>query len=212
MKTNKSAGKADNRPDELQINNITFEDLFDLEEIQQLQDQFADATGVASIITQTNGTPITKPSNFCRLCSEIIRKTEKGRANCYKSDALIGKLNPSGPAIQRCMSGGLYDAGAGISVGGKHIANWLIGQVRDERQTEDDMRRYAREIGADEDEVADAFSEVTSMTFTQFEKISKMLFALSNQLSQSAYNNILEARHIEENRHAEAERRKIHNL
>ena len=47
---------------------ITFEELFNLDDIQRLQDEFAEATGVASIITHPDGTPITAPSNFCRLC------------------------------------------------------------------------------------------------------------------------------------------------
>ena len=147
-----------------QARHVDFEDLFDLDKIQKLQDEFSEATGVASIITRVDGTPITKPSNFCRLCSEIIRKTEKGLCNCYKSDAELGKLCPDGPTIQPCMSGGLWDAGAGISVDGVHIANWLIGQVRDETQDEEMIKAYARQIGADEDEAAKAFKEVTPMS------------------------------------------------
>ena len=46
----------------------SFESLFDVKEIQEIQDSFAGATGVASIITDVKGRPITKPSNFCRLC------------------------------------------------------------------------------------------------------------------------------------------------
>ncbi len=111
---------------------INFEDLFNLNDIQQLQDEFARATGVASIITYPDGTPITQPSNFCRLCEDIIRKTKNGAFNCYQSDAALGKFNSEGPSIQPCKSGGLWDAGAGITVGGQHIANWLIGQVRDQ--------------------------------------------------------------------------------
>ena len=193
-------------------NDISFLDLFDLEEIQKLQDQFSAATGVASIITQVDGVPITRPSNFCRLCNDIIRKTPKGCANCYKSDAIIGKLNPGGPIVQTCMSGGLYDAGAGISVGGKHLANWLIGQVRDQTQTEEHMRKYARAIEADEDDVAEAFLEVTAMSFSQFEKIAQMLFTLANQLSRAAYESVLKARVIEENKRVERELRKMHNI
>ena len=45
--------------------------------------------------------------------------------------------------MQPCLSGGLWDAGASITVGDHHIANWLIGQVRDSTQTEDAMRAYA---------------------------------------------------------------------
>ena len=90
------------------ITDIQFSDLFDLDNIQRIQDLFADATGVGSIITYPDGTPITRPSNFCRLCNDIIRKTDIGRTNCFKSDAEIGKPNPSGPNIQPCLSGGFY--------------------------------------------------------------------------------------------------------
>ena len=57
---------------------VYLNELFNLDDIQRLQDLFADAHGVASIITQVDGTPITKPSNFTNLCMNIIRKTEKG--------------------------------------------------------------------------------------------------------------------------------------
>jgi len=182
---------------------INFEDLFNLDDIQRLQDEFASATGVASIITHTDGTPITRPSNFCRLCNDIIRKTDKGRANCYKSDAVIGRLSPKGPIIQPCMSGGLSDAGAGISVGGQHIASWLIGQVRDATQTEDKMRAYAREIGVDESTLVEAFLEVPSMSRERFGQIAQMLFTLANQLSTTAYQNVQQARFITERKQAE---------
>ena len=121
------------------INDIQFSDIFILEDMQHMQDLFSDATGVASVITKPDGTPITRPSNFCRLCNDIIRKTDKGIANCFKSDALIGRQNASGPVVQPCLSGGLWDAGASITVGGNHIANWLIGQVRNEAVDEQRM-------------------------------------------------------------------------
>jgi PAS domain S-box-containing protein len=188
---------------------IAFEDLFNVAEIQKLQEDFARATGVASIITHVNGTPITAPSMFTCLCNDIIRKTEKGLANCYKSDAALGRLSTKGPTIQPCMSGGLWDAGAGISVGGRHIANWLIGQVRDETQTEERMRGYAREIGADEEEVVAAFRKVPSMSREQFGNVAQALYTLANQLSTLAYQNVQQARFITERRQAEEERRKL---
>lgn len=188
---------------------IAFEELFNIGDIQRLQDDFARATGVASIITHTDGTPITVPSCFCRLCIGIIRKTEKGRANCYKSDAALGRLSREGPTVQQCMSGGLWDAGAGISVGGRHIANWLIGQVRDETQTEERMREYAREIGVDEEEFLRAFREVPAMSRERFDQVARALFTLANQLSTLAYQNVQQARFITERRKAEEERRKL---
>ena len=182
---------------------ITIEELFDLAAIQRIQDEFSAATGVASIITQLDGTPLTRPSNFCRLCKDIIRCTEAGRLNCYRSDAIIGRHHPDGPIIQQCLSGGLWDAGASISVGNRHVANWLIGQVRDETQSEENMREYARNIRADEATVIEAFREVPSMPLAQFKKIAQALFTLANQLSTTAYQNVQQARFIAERQRAE---------
>jgi len=184
---------------------VEFEDLFDISEIQRLQDEFAKATGVASIITRTNGTPITKPSNFTRLCNDIIRKTEKGRNNCFKSDAIIGNPHSGGPVIQQCLSCGLWDAGASIVIGDRHIANWLIGQVRNETQSDESMRRYAREIGVDEQAALDAFHDVPSMSSEKFEAIARSLNTLANQLSRSAYQNVQQARFITDRKRAEEE-------
>ncbi len=175
---------------------VSFNDLFSLDDIQRLQDEFAEATGVASLITLPDGTPLTTPSRFTRFCNDVVRQTEKGCVNCYRSDAIIGKFSTIGPTVQPCISGGLWDAGAGISVGGKHIANWLIGQVRDMTQSEERIRFYAREIGADETEAVSAFREVPSMSRQTFEKIAQMLFTLANQLSQKAYQNLQQQRLI----------------
>lgn len=182
---------------------IEFSELFDLEEIQKIQDAFSNATGVASIITHPDGTPITRPTNFCRLCIDIIRKTPLGMRNCYLSDAIIGRHHPGGPVVQPCLSGGLWDAGASITVGGKHIANWLIGQVRDETQSEDKIRDYARQIEVDEEVAVAAFNETTKMSRSQFEEISQALFLVAGTLSTLAYQNLQQARFIDERSRAE---------
>jgi len=168
---------------------IEYADIFNVEELQQIQDMFANATGVASIITKPNGTPITKPSNFCRFCNVIIRGTEKGLAKCMKSDAEIGKQNMNGPITQPCLSGGLWDAGASITVGGKHIANWLIGQVRNEELDEKKIEAYADEIGVDKDIYKAAYLEVPVMSTEKFKSISELLFTFANSLSERAYRN-----------------------
>jgi PAS domain S-box-containing protein len=181
---------------------VHFLDLFDLDEIQRLQDQFAQAFGVASIITDPHGKPITNPSNFCRLCNDIIRKTEKGLNHCIYSDSVLGVPKPGGPTIQPCLSGGLWDAGSSITPGGVHIANWLIGQVRDQTQNAEKIREYAREIGANEADAVQAFSEVTSMSEERFRLVSEMLHTMTRQMSQLAYQNIQQARYINDRKHA----------
>ena len=187
---------------------IGFGDLFDLDEIQQIQDAFAKATGVASVITDPHGRPLTEPSNSCRLCRDVIRRTEKGLANCIRSDVALGKPNPDGPTVQPCLSCGLWDGGASISVGSRHIANWLVGQVRDEQQDERAMVEYARDIGADESEFIEALAEVTVMPNEQFEQVCWALFRLANQLSEKAYQNLQLAQMVHQREQVEGELRK----
>jgi two-component system, cell cycle sensor histidine kinase and response regulator CckA len=186
------------RPQHAQDDPIRFNDLFIEADIQRIQDEFALATGVASIITHPDGRPITKPSRFTRFCSEIVRGTDKGCANCFRSDAALGVPHPDGPIVRPCLSGGLWDAGTSIMVGGSHIANWLIGQVRDEHQTDEAMRAYAREIGVDEAALLEAYHEVPSMSFERFQQIAQLLFTLARQLSMSAFLNVSQGRLIGE--------------
>lgn len=182
---------------------LTLSDLFNMEELQELQDMVSTATGVAAVITTTDGHPITRASNFCRLCRDIIRQTPKGCANCYRSDAMLGRHNPGGPIVCPCLSGGLWDAGVSITVGDRHIANWLIGQVRDSTQTEEKMLHYAAQIDADPAEFLSAFREVPSMTREQFVKIAEMVFHIAHYLSDMAYQNVQQARFITERKQAE---------
>ena len=171
-------------------------DLFDVSELQRIQDVFAKATGVASIITSPTGEPITRPSNFCRLCMEIIRGTPQGLKNCMKSDAVLGCLNPDGPTTKICLSGGLWDAGASISVGGRHIANWLIGQVRNEQQDDAAMLAYADAIGADRERFMQALAEVPVMSTERFKDVAEALYVLANELSHRAFTTLGQARII----------------
>ena len=182
---------------------ILFSDLFELDKIQRLQDLFAETHGVASVITTSDGIPITQPSNFTRFCFDVIRKTKPGGANCYKSDAILGRHNPSGPIVQKCLSGGLWDAGASITVGGKHIASWLIGQVRNEEIDEQGMLLYADKIGANREEFIDALHEVPTMSVDKFRKIANLLFAFANELSEKAYSNAQLKLHEEKLRESE---------
>ena len=107
------------------------------------------------------------------------------------------------PCCSAVSERGIVDAGASISVGGKHIGNWLIGQVRDETQTEESIRAYAREIGADEDAMAAAFHDIPFMSREKFGHLARMLHTLAGQLSSMAYLNLQQARFIAERKRAE---------
>lgn len=190
---------------------LRFEDIFNLEAIQEIQDAFAEATNVASVITDLNGRPITKPSRFCRLCIDVVRRTETGLRNCMRSDASFGTNDPLKPIIRPCLSSGLWDGGTSILVGNRHVANWIIGQVRIPPLSDERMRRYAREIGADEDEFLEALCEVPIMPRSQFLGICRALCLIANQISTLAMHNALQARAITRRLEIEAALRESEN-
>ena len=84
-------------------NKYRFDQLFDVDEVQKIQDAFSKATGVASIITEIDGTPITKPSGFSYFCNEVIRKTEKGCSNCMKSERTLMNLMQHFKKLIECL-------------------------------------------------------------------------------------------------------------
>lgn len=174
----------------------TFDQLFDIDEVQKIQDAFSKATGVASIITEIDGTPITKPSGFSFFCNEIIRKTEKGLCNCMKSDAILGSPHRDGPRMQRCLSGGLLDGGTSIMVGSHHVANWLIGQILDEETDINEMYKYCYEIGADFDTYKEALENVPKIPKARFVDICNFLYLNAMMLSSQAIKNIVQQEEI----------------
>ncbi len=185
------------------LENLVLLDLFTKEELQEKQDIFSEALGVASLITLPDGSPVTRSSNFSSFC-HLIRKTTVGRTNCFKSDAELGKANAKGPLIRPCLSGGLWDAGVSIVIEGKHLGNWLIGQIKNNQLDKNKILDYADEIGADKKEFKKALELVPEMSLEKFQKTAEMLFIFVNELTQKAYTNYILKKEIAE-RHRTSE-------
>jgi PAS domain S-box-containing protein len=191
------------------VKDVSLTDLIDLEDLQQIQDAFAAANDVASIISDIDGKPITKASNFCGVC-EIIRSTEKGNINCIKSDKILGEKAKTlmKPTYEKCLSCGFVDASAPIIVGGKHIANWLIGQSNALGVDKNRIETYAKEIGADTDGMFDAFEKMPEMSRAKFEEVLDLLWLIAKKLSDLGHNNLVLAKDVTERKRVEEALRK----
>lgn len=174
-------------------------DLIPLEKLQYIQDAFAKGNNVASSLTDTNGQPITKPSNHSKVCN-LIRATEKGRNNCISSGKQLGikARQQQGPIRQRCLSIGFSDAAAPVIVNGRHIANWLIGQYHVDEVDEARVRQYALEIGTDPEEMTKAFQSMPKHSTERFDDKLTFLQIMANEISQMGYQNLIERRHTTE--------------
>lgn len=186
------------------IRDVKIEDLFNLEDIQRIQDDFSNAMGVASVITRLDGTPITETSNYSHLCGMMIRNTGAGSKDCIRINAGLSQPNLSGePYVIPCPNTGLLHASAPIMVGGNHIATWIIGQSRLEDLKPDATKEYASRLGLDPAETLEAFEETRMVTRMEFSMITRALVTLSSYLSNFAYQNVQQARFITDRKQAE---------
>lgn len=168
-------------------------DLIDLEKLQQIQDAFAEANEVASTLTDAQGIPLTRPSNHSKVCA-LIRATQKGLDNCINSGKQFGlQAHLIQKSLHRpCGSVGFTDAAAPIIINGKHIANWLIGQGHVGNVDVTRIKEYALEIGANPEEMIQAFEEMPKMSIQKFEKKLALLELMARELSLMGYQRLIQ--------------------
>lgn len=175
---------------EIKIENLEISDLFNIEELQKMQDAMAEAFGVASIITRPDGTPITRPSRFCSLCAEIIHKTESGKRNCQMLNPRPDQLEKLKKSSIQCEVCGKWDICAKIEISGQLVALWQAGQVRTPDTTDEELMAYAYDIGADPEIYKEHIADVPVISHQQLKKIAEAFLATANLLADIALQNL----------------------
>ncbi len=188
---------------------LRLENLFDLEEAQLIQDVFATAAKVTSVITDTHGRPLTRPSNLHGLCEDVLRRSIKGQSACLRAVALEHGDDEPNPLVQTCPCPGMFHGIVRIVVGDKHVANWFIGQAMDIDADMEKVRAYGRKIGANPDAFEKALAEVNRMSREQFRCICEALHFISAHLCAFSLQNLNQARDITAREKAERDLREL---
>jgi len=183
---------------------VEFDKLFNIEEIQRIQDEFSESTNVSSVIVSPSGNFITVPSRVSCLCQLVMAG---GLDKCECCFELMNGLEPVGqddPLFKKCEGSGLCMAVSPIFVGGTYVASWIIGQVRIETLDNETLRALAEKSGVSSDAFIKAYHEVPVVTKEKFESIARSAHTLCSQLSIFASQNIQQAAYLaEEKRHTE---------
>ncbi|MDQ7836519.1 MAG: ABC transporter substrate binding protein [Humidesulfovibrio sp.] len=187
-----------------EVPDLSFTDLFDLGDIQAVQDAFAQAVGVASLITAPDGTPLTRPSNPSGLCLLLQNSINGSKACEAATQDLIGLEAQPGPHI--CPSSGLYTGVAPIRDGnrdadhpeGHILAHWFICQARPEGADLVKMAESAKDLGLDPAEYRKHLEVVPVMSRRRFEEVNTALNRIAEQFSELARRNMQQARYIGE--------------
>lgn len=164
------------------LQDISLFDLFQAEEIQRVQDALAKSSNVASIITAPDGTPLTRPSNVSERFTTLVHGSGAiGRSRVF-SYAALRPSDTDGPVIQVCPVTGLLYAGARILVGESHIANWIVGQVRDEDMEAEQLLAYAERNGIGREDYACALEQVPRMSRTQLVRVADSMILIASHI------------------------------
>ena len=194
------------------IDNITLSDLFDKTQLQNLQDALVDALGVSSAITDEKGVSFTKAASVNGICN-LVNETEKGGALCHQTALDLQDKLKENPVPQStiCLSCGFIDSVAPIIVGGKHIGNWLIGQVIPKSLDKNSLIEYTSSLGLDTTQVNALFEKLPKLSSEYFGRVLKLLTVLANELSVLGYNNLRLAKTIREHLELEKQLRQAKN-
>lgn len=167
---------------------LTIHELVDTELLQRVLDVFVRATGLASVVTDINGTPVTSLANFSDFCMKHTRGTAEGSKRCQLNDAQGGaQATQSGkPSVYYCHAG-LMDFAVPLIVRGRQIGTWLGGQVLPASPDEKKFRRIAREIGADKDEYIDDLRKIPIIPKERIEGLANLLSLVANTLLQIGF-------------------------
>ena len=131
---------------------FSLDELIHIDELQSIQDSFARAVGISSVILSPEGEPLTKFTNPTGFCS-LIQSTEKGKERCFQSFVEMGEiaLESEKPEIFYCFAHGGHFV-APILIDGEHKGTMFAGQFIPEKFSSEqlhDLEEIAPEIGID---------------------------------------------------------------
>lgn len=161
----------------------------DLNMLQQIQDQFSDATGLAAIAVDAEGNYITKGSNFTDFCMKYTRGSEEGARRCQKCDTEL-------TGTYYCHAG-LMDFAADIVVNGERVGAIIGGQVLPDKPNTEQFKSIARELGVSEESYIEALGRVPIRSEKMIRAAANMLGNVVNQLVNLEYMKQLNAKKID---------------
>lgn len=164
---------------------MNIRDFMDLAKMQEVQDKFSNATGLAAIAVDKDGEYLTEGSNFTDFCMKYTRGSNEGNKRCIKCDTECS-------GTYYCHAG-LMDFSIDLKIGDQKLGSIIGGQVLPTTPDEDKFREVARELNIDPEAYVRAVRKVPISTEEKIRASADLLGVIMNQLINLEYakkNNI----------------------
>src|SRR5262245_48257148 len=162
-------------------------ELVSIETLQSIQDTFASAFGLPTVIVDPDGEPATQFTHRLGFCEDLTRSTPLGGARCAQCQgaARADALATRRPSLYECWNG-LHDAAIPIAPKGEVVGYFLCGQVLGDAPDLARYRETADEIGVDPDEYVAGLQDVRVLPLAQYEASVRSMHVLARLISDQA--------------------------
>lgn len=178
-------------------------DLIDVTVLQKIQDGFSEFTGMAALMTDEEGIPVTEGSGFSDFCMNFTRQSELGRKGCEECDkqGALKTLENGQPTVYRCHAG-LVDYAVPILLEGRFIGSFIGGQISVNALDMERIRQTARQLGIDEDDYVEAAGRILVKDKEEVNRAARFLYLLGSVISEMALKSSEELRKSRKMEHA----------
>lgn len=161
--------------------------------LQEIQDRFAEATGLAAVTVDYSGKPITKYSKFSSFCA-YLREFPEYREKCYQCDAFGGleAARRKKPYIYQCHSG-LIDFAIPIIANEQYLGSILAGQTRLDEMNVNELDTIGRKSEWEKHKKAkEAFEDIPLIPFEKVSAAAEMMFLVVNNLVEQNITSLIQ--------------------
>ena len=162
-------------------------DLIDVSTLQSIQDTFARAFGIPTVITDPEGVNATEITHRLGFCEDLTRTSPIGGPRCRDCDrrAMEEAADSGRPKIFECWNG-LYDCAIPIAPKGEVLGYFLCGQILTDRPDPSRYRQTASEIGVGPHEYTEALEHVRVLPFERYKASVESMHVLAQMISEQA--------------------------
>lgn len=163
-------------------------DLFDVEELQRLQESLSAALGLSAEIIDANGVTLTNDVSCCEFCRKCAKRSEEGQNRCQSCDKYGAELaEKNGSKQLYTCHAGLKNYTVPIVAAGQYLGCMVGGQVLHEPLTEEQVRVYAEESGIQPEECVEAAKKIPIISEEKLSSTVDFLDNMLNMLFHKAY-------------------------
>lgn len=169
-----------------------FSDYFDVEKMQRLQNAVSKNQDIASLILDTEGNNITKPTRFSVGLIRIVKRNKT--VDDFFDQGLMKqyKANVRTAAVVRNKTGDMMSGCIPIIINDRKVATWIVGGVFDEEMMlpREKYEQLAKDAGEEVDKFMEAIDDVHIMSKSEFLGIFEVVRLVAEQMAENLDKNL----------------------